>query len=260
MSGYKQFIPFVKELASKSSDVILPYFADHDIVVEQKSDETPVTIADRKAEAVMRELIGQRYPDHGIIGEEYGNENLDAEYVWILDPVDGTKSFASACPLFGTLIALHRNGEPVLGAVHMPALGKLLIGDGTTTTLNDKPVQVRRTNTLADATLLTTDILFVEKYRNYAGFDRLIRKVKLFRTWGDCYAYFLLATGWADIAIDPIMEVWDVQALIPVIRGAGGKISAWDGGDPVQANAIIAATPALHAGIVEILNLKSVIK
>ena len=260
MSAYKHFIPFIKELALKSSDVILPYFANHDIVVEQKSDETPVTIADRKAEAVMRELIGQRYPDHGIIGEEYGNENLDAEYVWILDPIDGTKSFASACPLFGTLIALRRNGEPVLGAIHMPALGKLLIGDGDKTTLNDKPVQVRQTDTLADATLLTTDILFVEKYRNYAGFDRLIRKVKLFRTWGDCYAYFLLATGWADIVIDPIMEVWDVQALIPVIRGAGGKISAWDGGDPVQANAIIAATPALHTDIVEILNLKSVFK
>ncbi len=257
MKEYNQFIPFVKELARKSSDVIMPYFANRDVIVEQKSDETPVTIADRKAEELMRDMIHKHYPGHGIIGEEFGNENTDAGFVWVLDPIDGTKSFAAACPLFGTLIALRHNGKPVLGAIHMPAMQQLLVGDGTTTTLNDKPVTVRGTKSFGNAVMLTTDILFIEEYQNAAGFEKLLRKVKLFRTWGDCYAYFSLASGWSDIALDPIMEVWDVQALIPVVRGAGGVITAWDGSDPVQANAIIAASPALHRYVVEELNSKA---
>ncbi len=256
MKDYNHFIPFVKELAQKSSDVIMPNFANYDVVVEQKSDETPVTIADRKAEELMRDMIYKHYPGHGIIGEEFGNENTNAEFVWVLDPIDGTKSFAAACPLFGTLIALRHNGNPVLGAIHMPAMQQLLVGDGTTTTLNDKPVTVRDTKSFGNAIMLTTDILFVEEYQNAAGFEKLLRKVKLFRTWGDCYAYFSLASGWSDIALDPVMEVWDVQALIPVVRGAGGVITAWDGSDPVQANSIIAATPALHRYVVEELNSK----
>lgn len=257
MKEYNQFIPFVKELARKSSDVIMPYFANQDVTVEMKSDETPVTVADRNAEQVMREMINQQYPGHGIIGEEFGNENVDAEFVWVLDPIDGTKSFASACPLFGTLIALRHNGEPVLGVIHMPALNRLLIGDGKQTTLNDKPVRVRDTGSMEDAVMLTTDILFVDQYQDYTGFEKVMRTVKLFRTWGDCYAYFSLATGWSDIAVDPIMEVWDIQALIPVVRGAGGVITAWDGSDPVQANSIVAASPALHRHVVEELNSKA---
>lgn len=254
MSDYDRFIPFIKDLAAKSSEVIMPYFANHDVVVERKSDETPVTVADRNAEKIMREMIGKQYPHHGIIGEEIGNENVDAEFVWVLDPIDGTKSFAAACPLFGTLIALRHRDEPVLGAIHMPVLRRLLIGDGKKTTLNGKPVRVRETKTLDDAIALTTDILFVEQYRSPAGFERLIRKVKLFRTWGDCYAYFSFATGWTDIAIDPIMEVWDIRALIPVIRGAGGVITGWDGGDPVHADSIVAASPLLHESVIEELN------
>lgn len=254
MSDYNHFISFIKELAAKSSDVILPYFANHDVIVEQKSDETPVTIADRRAEKIMRELIGDRYPDHGVIGEEYGNENVEAEFVWVLDPIDGTKSFASACPLFGTLIALRHNGEPVLGAIHLPALKQLLIGDGKLTTLNGKPVRVRTTEKITDAIMLTTDILFVEEYRDFAGFEKLMREVKLFRTWGDCYAYFSLATGWTDIAVDPIMEEWDIQALIPILRGAGGVITAWDGSDPVHADSIVAASSALHPYVIEKIN------
>jgi len=254
MQEYDRLIPFIKELAARSKDVILPYFANHDVVVEQKSDETPVTIADRNAEKIMREMINNTYPDHGIIGEEYGNENTDAEFVWVLDPIDGTKSFAAACPLFGSLIALRHNGNPVLGAIQMPALDKLLIGDGKKTILNNKPVKIRNTQSIADAVLLTTDILFIEEFQKPDGFNDLMRKVKLFRTWGDCYSYFSLASGWSDIAIDPIMEVWDIQALIPVVRGAGGVITAWDGGDPVNARSIVAAVPELHNYVITTLN------
>jgi histidinol phosphatase-like enzyme (inositol monophosphatase family) len=254
MSAYETFYPFIKELAFKSGEAILPYFANSAVVVERKEDESPVTVADRKSEEIMRQMINRRYPDHGIIGEEFGEEKGEAEFVWVLDPIDGTKSFASACPLFGTLIALLHRGQPVLGAVHMPALRQLLIGDGHKTTLNDQPVRVRQKKTLAEATLLTTDYLAVEKHHPAEGFERLIRKVRLFRTWGDCYMYLLLASGWADIAIDPVMEVWDIQALIPVVRGAGGVISGWDGGNPVEAHSIVAASPSLHGIVIGELN------
>ena len=124
------------KLAAASGEVIRPYFAKADLDVELKGDRSPVTRADREAEAVMRELIGQHYPQHGIVGEEFGTENDGAEFVWVLDPIDGTISFASGCPLFGTLIGLLREGKPVLGAIHQPILEQLCIGDNASTTLN----------------------------------------------------------------------------------------------------------------------------
>ncbi len=136
----------------------------------------------------------------------------------MLDPIDGTISFASASPLFGTLIALLHHGVPVLGAINQPVLRQLCIGDAETTTLNGKAVQVRRTPRLADATLLTTDVLDVAKYQDGAAFDSLMHDVKLVRTWGDCYGYLLLATGHADIMCDPAMSPWDIAPLIPIVR------------------------------------------
>ena len=121
---------FLVELARQSGDFIRPYFAQPGLQVDTKSDDTPVTLADRGAEELMRRLIAQRFPEHGVIGEEYGNDRPDAEWVWVLDPIDGTKAFASACPLFGTLIALQHQGRPVLGAIHQPVMGQLLVGDG----------------------------------------------------------------------------------------------------------------------------------
>jgi myo-inositol-1(or 4)-monophosphatase len=246
--------PFIVELAERSGDLIRRYFGSHEVAVESKEDASPVTIADREAERLLREMIQQRFPDHGVVGEEFGTVNGDAEFVWVLDPIDGTKSFMSAVPLFGTLIALLHRGQPVLGAIHQPILRQLMIGDGTTTTLNGSRVRVRGGRTLLDATLLTSDPLFLAKYQNGAACEQLARTVKLFRTWGDCYGYLLLADGWADIMIDPIMNPWDIAALIPIVRGAGGVITDWEGGDPVKAAAIVAATPELHAQVIAILN------
>ena len=248
--------PFLVELAERSGELIRRYFGNHSVAVESKEDASPVTIADREAERLLREMIQKRFPEHGIVGEEFGNLNADAEWVWVLDPIDGTKSFMSAVPLFGTLIALLHRGQPVLGAIHQPILNQLMIGDGRTTTLNGSPVRVREGRTLIDATLLTSDPLFLAKYQNGAACEQLASAVKLFRTWGDCYGYLLLANGWADIMIDPIMNPWDIAALIPIVRGAGGVITDWQGGDPVKANAIVAATPALHAQVIAILNRK----
>lgn len=245
---------FMIELAEKSGDFIRPLFAQADLAVEIKADQSPVTLADRGAEELLRKLIAKKFPTHGIIGEEFGNERPDAEWVWVLDPIDGTKSFVTGVPLFGTLIALMHQGQPVLGAIHQPILRQLMLGDGATTTLNGRNVRVRATSTLAEVTLLTSDPLNPAKYQNGPAYEALTQQVRLVRTWGDCYGYLLLAAGWADVMVDPIMNPWDIQALIPIIRGAGGVITDWQGRDPVKADSIVAANSALHAQVIARLN------
>ena len=240
------------ELAQASGDFIRPLFGRRDVSVELKADCTPVTQADRGAEEIMRRLIKARFPNHGLLGEEYGPENTAAEFVWVLDPVDGTKSFITGVPLWGTLIALLHHGQPVLGCIHQPVLGQLMVGDGTVTTLNGTPVRCRPTTHLSDSTLLTCDWLSPEQHGKLAGFDQLARASRLSRTWGDCYGYLLLAAGWADIVVDPVMNPWDIAALVPVIRGAGGVITDWSGGSPYPASSTVAAaTPTLHAAVLE---------
>ena len=245
---------FLVELAEKSGDCIRPYFAAPDLAVETKSDQTPVTAADRGAEELMRRMIRARFPGHGILGEEFGPENTEAEFVWVLDPIDGTRAFAAATPLFGTLIALLQGGQPVLGAIHQPVLRQLVVGDGRQTTLNGRSVRVRATARLEEATLLCSDVLTPARHQNGGAFAALGQRVKQLRTWGDCYGYLLVATGWADIMCDPIMNPWDVAALIPVVRGAGGIITDWQGRDPVNAASIVAAAPALHPQVIAALN------
>lgn len=252
LSPYRTFLV---ELAQASGDFIRPYFASSGLQVEMKHDQTPVTIADRGAEALMRDLIAQRFPSHGVIGEEYGESNADAEFVWVLDPVDGTKAFATGCPLFGTLIALQYQGRPVLGAIHQPVLGQLLLGDGLETTLNGQPVRTRSCGRIEDATLLCTDLLDVERHQNGPAFAAAIQRARLVRTWGDCYGYLLVASGWADVMCDPEMKPWDIAALVPVIQGAGGVITDWQGGDAVGATSTIASgNPALHQLVLSAFN------
>ena len=252
---------FMIELAELSGDFIRPFFANPDLTVDLKADQTPVTLADRGAEELMRRLIRARFPGHGIIGEEFGSENETAEFVWVLDPVDGTKSFISACPLFGTLIALQHQGVPVLGAIHQPILRQLLIGDCATATFysgaagsRGRAARVRACPRVEDATLLCTNLLSPAKYREGRSFEALIRRAKLVRTWGDCYGYLLVATGWADVMCDPIMKPWDLLALIPIIRGAGGVVTDWHGANPVKADSLVAACPGLHGQIISALN------
>ena len=249
----QEFNEFIHTLVRASEKVIKPWYANLQLEVEHKSDETPVTIADRRAEEVMRDLIHKKFPGHGIIGEEFGNENENAEFVWVLDPIDGTISFASGCPLFGTLIALLHDGKPILGAINLPALNQLCIGDNETTTFNSVPVRMRACDELTQATLLTSDVKTIETYQNKNKFEKLLGQTKLFRTWGDCYGYVLLACGWADIMLDPIMNPWDLLALIPIIQGANGVITTWDGKDAATGNSSLAANKTLHPQVLEIL-------
>jgi myo-inositol-1(or 4)-monophosphatase len=245
---------FLIELAELSGDFVRPLFGAPGLAVESKADESPVTAADRGAEELMRARIAKKFPSHGIIGEEFGTERGDAEFVWVLDPIDGTKSFITGVPLWGTLIGLLYRGQPVLGAIHQPVLKQLMIGDGRATTLNGQPVRTRACLRVEDATLLYSDPLNPAKYQDGAKHDALLRRAKLVRTWGDCYGYLLVASGQADVMLDPIMNPWDIAALVPVIRGAGGVITEWRGGAAYPATSIVAAgTPALHAQVIATL-------
>lgn len=249
----KEFTDFIYTLAEKSGEVIRPYFAKTDLAVELKEDQTLVTQADRQAEAVMRDLIRKRYPQHGILGEEFGLENLSAEFVWSLDPIDGTLSFARGCPLFGTLIGLLHGGAPILGAINHPVLNQLCIGNNTETTINGRTVRLREVHHLSEAMLLTTDLASVDNHRR-KGFEELLRRIRLYRTWGDCYGYLLVASGGADIMLDPMMNPWDILPLIPVIQGANGVITTWSGTDASQGNSCVAANKTLHPQVLQILN------
>lgn len=255
MMRMTDFISFTKELAEASGDIIRQYFRQS-IDIETKSDQTPVTIADRKSEEIMRQMIQERFPEHGILGEEFEDINSEAEYQWVLDPIDGTKTFVSGTYLFGTLIALLKEGAPILGVINNPITHQFLVGDGYTTWLNGMPVKVRDCKSIEQAALLTTNPLTIHKYHDGAAFETLVRKVKLYRTWGDCHGYFLLATGFADVMIDAAMYLWDVAALIPIITGAGGKITDYYGNDPLSGKGAIATAGSIHDEIIKALNPK----
>lgn len=253
MNELNELKNFSKILADESGKIILRYFRSK-VNIETKNDESPVTIADKKAEEIMRLLIGKEFPDHGILGEEFGVTNESAEYQWILDPIDGTKSFITGTVTFGTLIALLKNGQPVFGVINQPVLNEFLIGDNESAELNNVQVKVRECDKIENATLLTTDHLNIEKFQNSKAFENLMRRVKMYRQWGDCYGYYLVATGFADIMIDPIMSMWDTMALIPIIRGAGGKITDYQGNDPVRGNSTVATAGNIHEDVISVLN------
>ena len=254
MENTDSFTKFFHELLDLARDTIRPIYFSADLEVESKSDDTPVTFADRETERLLRIEIEKRYPTHGIIGEEFGTIREDAEFVWVLDPIDGTKSFVTGVPLFGTLVALLHEGQPILGAIDQPVLDQRIIGDGKQALYNGKLVTLRKPASLDQSTLLTTDPLMPAQLHNSESWDALARKVRLYRTWGDCYGYLLLATGKADIMVDPIVEKWDLLSLIPIIRGAGGTITDWNGNDPVSGNSIVAAHPDLHGVVLDVLH------
>lgn len=256
MMDTQDYCEFIKNLADSSGKIINHYFeqVDKSLEVTIKADNTPVTQADREAESIIRKMIETRFPDHGIVGEEYGAHQENADLIWVIDPIDGTNTFTAGCPLFGTLICLMKNGEPWIGALNIPALNQFLIGTENGTFFNNKKVQVSQTTRMDESILLTTDPLAPSLFQKASNWDRLEARVKLIRTWGDCYGYSLVTRGLAEIMADPIMNSWDLLALIPIIRGAGGIITDWAGNDPVTGNSIVAANPILHEKTMHVLN------
>jgi histidinol phosphatase-like enzyme (inositol monophosphatase family) len=253
MENMDELKSFVKYLSDISGNIIRSYFRTK-ISIDSKEDSSPVTIADKKAEEIMRTEIMKKFPEHGIIGEEFSSYNEKAEYKWVLDPIDGTVSFICGAISFGTLIGLLKNGEPVLGVINHPILNEFLIGDNSSAELNGENVRVRNCNNLSDAVLLITDYPNIEKYQDINKFHQLVKKVRFVRGWGDCYGYYLVATGFADIKLDPIMNLWDMAALIPIIKGACGKITDYHGGDPIKGDSIIATSGIVHNEVIKILN------
>ena len=227
------------ELAGKLADIAGPIVARYfrsDLTIADKADASPVTAADREAEAAIRAVLEAECPDHGILGEEHGAENIEAEYVWVLDPIDGTKAFVTGKPLFGTLIALCQNGVLVLGVIDQPILKERWLGaTGHPTTYNGEKISTRACSDLSEAWLYATSPAMF-KGADEAAFNRLADSVKFPLYGADCYAYGLLASGFTDIVCEATMQPYDYCALVPVVEGAGGKMSDW-AGKPLTLNA-----------------------
>ena len=222
------FVDLACRLTEVSRPILKRYYRKKLDIID-KADESPVTKADRECEAALRETITAAFPDHGIIGEEFGAERTDAEYVWVLDPLDGTRSFITGRPLFGTLIALTRAGKPVMGVIDMPILGDLFLGvAGQPSTLNGEPIQARPCAALSEAYFSTiSPQLFGEE--KLPRFEALRGKVKSMTYGGDCYQYAMVATGFIDLVVERGLGIYDYMALVPVIQGAGGHITDWQG-------------------------------
>lgn len=217
-------------MADAVRPIALRYFRQP-LSVDRKDDSSPVTEADRAAEDLMRRMIGEVFPHHGIVGEERGPERTDAEFVWVLDPIDGTKAFITGKPLFGTLIALLHGGKPVLGVIDMPALGERFVGAaGRPSTWNERVIRVRPCGSLKDAWLYATTTEMFPPGPLADGFARLKARVRHPVYGGDCYAYGLLAAGFVDVVCEATMKPYDYCALVPVVQGAGGVITDWQGG------------------------------
>lgn len=252
------FLPFAEKLAAASGEIIRRYFrADSaTLQAEAKSDESPVTIADRSAEEAMRRLIEAEFPDHGIFGEEFDFVRTDAEFAWVLDPIDGTRAFVTGMPIFGTLIGLMRNGRPILGVINQPILNECWIGiEGRQTTLNGKPVSTSGVTRLADANQYSTDPdAFIGSDRT--KMDAVLREVKSRRYGGDCYSYALLATGHIDLVVETQLKIYDFMPLVPVIQNAGGVMTDWNGETLTRdsnGHVVAAATADCHKEAVALL-------
>jgi histidinol-phosphatase len=253
------FASFVDRLATVSGETILPFFRTA-LAVENKKPGggfDPVTAADRAAENAMRALIRKTFPGHGILGEEYGSEGGAAEYIWVLDPIDGTKSFIAGMPAWGTLIGLMHHGEPVFGMMHQPFIGERFSGDGGAARyrgrMGERELHVRECASLADAVLFTTSPLLMNE-ADRTSFRRVEQKVKLSRYGGDCYAYCMLAAGQIDLVIETEIHPHDIVPLIPIVTGAGGIVTTWENGPAQGGGRIVAAGDArVHAAALKIL-------
>ncbi len=229
-------IPFFHTLADRAGEVILPLFRS-DLSVSTKTADgedgfDPVTEADREAEQAMRRLINEHYPDHGILGEEFGAENLDADYVWVLDPIDGTRAFISGLPLWGVLIGLRHQGSPAVGMVAQPYLGERFFGDASGSFLQrggeTVPIRTRPCPAISEMTLSTTspNMFSGEEWQR---FEAVSGQAKLVRYGYDCYAYAMLAMGFIDCVIEAGLGVYDIEPIVPIIEGAGGCVTDWSG-------------------------------
>ena len=252
-----EFVAFAERLADAAGPLVRRYFRQP-LEIVTKADASPVTIADRETETLLRKLVAETFPQHGVIGEEFGSERAEAEHVWIFDPIDGTKSFITGRPLFGTLIGLLQHGRPILGLIDHPALGERWIGAaGRETTFQGRPVKARPCADIADAVLSASSPHMFADPAAEAAFSRVRARARLTIYGGDCYGYGLIASGLQDLVIEANNGIYDFLPLVAVLEGAGGVITDWQGrplgvhsGDRVLA----AGDRRLHQAALELLN------
>ncbi len=232
-------------IAREAGQLTLQYFQAPDLTVEQKDDFSPVTVADREAEQLLRRRIAERFKNDGVLGEEFPEHPGTSGYRWIVDPIDGTRSFIRGVPLYGTMVAVERDREALIGVVYMPGLDESVhaaVGQGAwhqRGQSNPTPARVSSVAPLAAGLLSTSDTRWLTAARQRA-YTRLQQACGASRTWGDCYGYVLVATGRAEVMIDPIVNVWDVAAAAPIVTEAGGTLTDWQGKPTIYAGEAIA--------------------
>ena len=260
MSDVASRLNFILDTYPEAARFVIGYYESASLQVEWKSDQTPVTLADRGAEQLLRERIAARFPHDAILGEEFGETPGTSGFRWILDPVDGTKSFVSGVPVFGMLIGLQFEGNCVAGVCGFPALDEVVYasqGAGTWRKQGQKePVRcrVRSTSKLSEALFCFTSAGGWDSAGHWEAFARLTRSTRLSRGWGDCYGHVLVATGRADLMIDPALAIWDAAALIPIVTEAGGEFIDWTGKQSVDGGNGISVIPQLRSETLRVLH------
>jgi len=252
-----EFMELAVEIVDAAQAVAMRHFRA-DILIEQKADDSPVTIADREAETAMRSLINDRFPDHGILGEEHGRESMESRYIWVLDPIDGTVSFATGFPTFGTLAALLEDGVPILGIIDVPSLNDRWVGArGRPTTLNGVPVSTRSCASIAQAWISASSPFMFAEGEEREGFERVRTESRHRPVYsGNCLAYGLLASGHLDIVCEADMGPYDYMALAPVVEGAGGRMTDWNGNTLTiesEGRTLATGDPSLHDQVISVL-------
>ncbi len=245
-------------MARAAGELTLKYFQQRHLAVERKSDRSPVTVADREAETLLREQIRGTFPEDAIVGEEHGELPGTSGYRWILDPIDGTKSFISGVPLYGTLIGVERGGRSLIGVIHVPALGETVFarqGGGCWYQREGQPAvptQVSTTDRLSDGLFVTSQVDTFTARGAADAFTEVSRAAYITRTWGDAYGYLLVATGRAEVMIDPAMHIWDAAALQPVLEEAGGRFTDWQGNPTILAGEAIGSNGRVHDEVLRV--------
>jgi histidinol-phosphatase len=245
--------------ARQAGNITIEYFRTDDLVINLKADDTPVTIADHKVEVYLRETITSAFPEDGILGEEFAESQGNSGYRWIIDPIDGTKSFIHGVPLYGTLVAVEYGGECVLGVIRIPALDECLYaakGQGAWYFVGHnqpKPARVSQRKPLAKALFVTSEVISFDQTGRRTAYDRLQSATRLTRTWGDCYGYLMVATGRADVMVDPLMAIWDAAALMPILEEAGGTFTDWKGQRTVYSREGIATNGLILPEVLDIV-------
>ncbi|MDQ3585297.1 MAG: histidinol-phosphatase [Acidobacteriota bacterium] len=247
----EELLDFAVRLAREAGEIVHRYYKGS-FVAERKPDGSPVTVADREAESHLRRSIEASFPADGILGEEEGECAGTSNRRWIIDPIDGTYSFVHGVPLFGVLIGLEIKSEMVLGVANLPALNEMIYAAREMGCFwNGEPARVSATQSLDEALLLSTDFSTCERYGFGAAAERLQARTAARRTWGDCYGHVLVATGRADVMLDPVMNVWDCAALLPIVEEAGGTFTDWSGQRSIRSGHAISTNGALFTSVME---------